>query len=155
MHPTATIVPVTAQLRRFIDRAPSEVFAAYRDIDRRVRWQPDPEEIIVLESHDFQVGGVDRFLYRSRHYPSLAGMVRYERIIDDECMVYTRRLSDTGDRTLAVSVVSWSLRPKGSGTEITLAEQTTSLDGSAPIEGSKYRLATMLDRLAAHLTVGG
>lgn len=150
-NPAATIVPVTVRARRSLAHRPSEILAAYGDIRRRVRWQADPEEIFVLESHDFRVGGVDHFVYRSRHYPSLNGTVRYERIEDDG-LVYTRSLADEDGRTMAISVVSWSLQPCPAGTEVTIAEHTTSLDGSPPIEGSEYRLKTLLDRLSFHLS---
>jgi uncharacterized protein YndB with AHSA1/START domain len=147
----STIVPVTVQAQRALDHQASEVLAAYGDVDRRVRWQADPEEIFVLESHDFRVGGIDHFVYRSRHYPNLVGTVRYERI-EDHCLVYTRRLADADDRTVTISVVSWRLRPCSNGTEVIIAEHTTSLAGSIPIQGNEYRLKTMLDRLGFHLS---
>lgn len=148
--PAITIVPVTVRASRALAHRPDEILAAYGDIRRRVRWQADPEEILVLEAHDFRIGGTDHFVYRSRHYPGLLGTVRYERI-EDEVLVYTRTLADEDGRTVAISVVSWALQPCAAGTEVTIAEHTTSLDGSAPIEGSEYRLQTLLDRLSIEL----
>ena len=84
------IVHDTLHFERTFSRPPSVVFAAYADVDQRVVWSaPSDDEIVIFESHDFTVGGVDTFICGLKESPSFAGTTRYEHIVDDEAIVFT------------------------------------------------------------------
>ena len=130
------------------------MFAAYAEIDQRVIWSaPSDDEIVIFESHDFAVGGVDHFICGRKESPSFAGTTRYEHIVDGEVIVFTERLVTTAGDLLAMSLVTWAVTPDdGGGTVLTITDQVTSAAGDGPIVGSRHGYAAMLDQLDAHLS---
>ncbi|WP_420452362.1 SRPBCC domain-containing protein [Ilumatobacter sp.] len=134
--------------------APADVvFAAYADVDQRVVWSaPSDDEIVIFESHDFTVGGVDRFICGMKDDPSFAGTTRYELIVPDEVIVFSERLVTTDGQLLAMSLVTWAVEDTGSGgTLLTITDQVTSAAGDGPIDGSRHGYTAMLDQLDAFL----
>lgn len=154
-EPSTAIVPVTVRLERILDHRPALVFDAYADVDQRAQWYVSSDEVVIYESHDFRVAGTDQFRCGHRDDPSFASTVRYEHIVDNRCILFTERLRDSADQLLAISVVTWTMAPSGAGTLLAVTDQTTSVVGSAPIEGSKYGYEVMVDRLAGHLADRG
>ncbi|MDH3680550.1 MAG: SRPBCC domain-containing protein [Acidimicrobiia bacterium] len=149
--PYPAIVPVTIQVERNLRQRPELVFDAYADVDQRVRWRASSDEPVVFQSHDFRVGGTDHFVRGLPGSPSCAGTTCYEHIATNERIVFTERFVDSGDQLLAISVVTWTIAPSGTGALLIITDQTTSVVGSGPIEGSRYAYQVMLDRLARHL----
>ena len=148
---TDTVLHETIRLERQLQHPPAAVFAAYADVEQRVAWTaPSDEEIVIFESDDFSVGGVDRFLCGPRDAPDFVGTTRYEDIVDSERIVFTERLSH-GDELLAMSLITWSLTPSKTGTTLVVTDQVASLAGQGPIDGSREGYTAILDRLAAHL----
>ncbi len=148
------IVHDTLRFERILRQPPQVVFAAYADIDQRVIWSaPSAEEIVVFESHDFVVGGVDHFICGLRDSPGFAGTTRYEYIVDDEVIVFDERLVTTAGDLLAMSLVTWAITPAdGGGGVLTITDQVTSAAGDGPIDGSRHGYTAMLDQLDAHLS---
>jgi uncharacterized protein YndB with AHSA1/START domain len=144
----------TIRFERKLARPPHVVFAAYADIDQRIVWSaPSDDEIVIFESHDFAVGGVDRFICGLKDSPSFAGTTRYEHIVDGELIVFGERLVTTAGELLALSLVTWVVTPDGDGgTVLTITDQVTSATGDGPIDGSRHGYAAMLDQLDAHLS---
>lgn len=147
------IVHDTLRFERNFTRPPSTVFAAYADVDQRVVWSaPSDDEIVIFESHDFSVGGVDTFMCGLKESPSFAGTTRYEHIVDDEAIVFTERLVTIAGDLLAMSLVTWAVADNGSGgTLLTIIDQVTSASGDGPIVGSRDGYNAMLDQLDAFL----
>lgn len=148
------IVHDTLRFERSFTRPPDIVFAAYADVDQRVVWSaPSDDEIVIFESHDFTVGGVDTFICGLKESPSFAGTTRYEHIVDDDVIVFAERLVTTDGDLLAMSLVTWAVADNGSGgTVLTITDQVTSASGDGPIEGSRHGYTAMLDQLDAFLT---
>ncbi len=148
------IVHDTLRFERTLAQPPHVVFAAYADIDQRVIWSaPSFDEIVVFESHDFTVGGVDHFICGLKDSPGFAGTTRYEHIVDGELIVFTERLVTTDGELLAMSLVTWSVTlDDKSGTVLTITDQVTSAAGDGPIDGSRHGYAAMLDQLDGHLS---
>lgn len=151
---TVDVVHDTLRFERVLAHPPDVVFAAYADVDQRVLWSaPSDDEIVIFESHDFAVGGVDHFICGLKESPSFAGTTRYELIVDDEVIVFSERLVATNGDLLAMSLVTWAVTPDGKGaTVLTITDQVTSAAGDGPIHGSRDGYNAMLDQLDAHLS---
>ncbi len=149
------VVRVMISVERDLDCRPELIFDAYADIDQRTRWSVPDDEIVVFESHDFRVGGIDRFIRGPREHPTIAGTIRYEHIVSQECIVFTERLSNPNNELLAVSLITWLIVSSGTSSRLTITDQTTSVAGSRPIEGAQYGYEVMLDRLTHHLANRG
>ncbi len=128
------------------------MFDAYADIDQRTVWSaPSDDEIVIFETHDFSVGGADRFICGPKEAPSFAGTTHYHAIVDGETIVFTERLTDLDDNLSAVSLVTWNVVADGSGSLLTIIDQVASIVGDGPIHGSRHGYTAMLDQLAKHL----
>lgn len=146
------IVPVTIRVERHLQHRPEEVFDAYADIEQRTKWLTGPEDTISYESHDFRTGGSDYFVQQRHGGRSVSGTNRYEHIVVSECIVIAERRLTTDGRLLTLSLTSWSVAPEGPGSALAITYQTTSVVGSQPIEGARYRYEMMVDRLTRHLS---
>ena len=151
---TTQIVHDTLRFEKAFTQPPSVVFAAYADVDQRAVWSaPTDDEIVIFESHDFTVGGVDRFICGLKESPNFAGTTRYEHIVDDEVIVFSERLVTTVGDLLAMSLVTWAVAADSSGgTVLTITDQVTSAAGDGPIEGSRQGYKAILEQLDAHLS---
>jgi uncharacterized protein YndB with AHSA1/START domain len=149
-----SVVHDTLRFERTLDHPPDVVFAAYADIEQRIVWSaPSADEIVIFESHDFAVGGVDHFICGPKESPTFGGTTRYEHIVDDEVIVFSERLVTTDGDLLAMSLVTWVIAPNDAGgTVLTVTDQVTSAAGDGPIEGSLHGYNAILDHLAAHLS---
>ncbi len=149
---TTDLAHATLTFERHFPHPAPAVFDAYADIDQRVVWSaPSENEIVIFESHDFTVGGTDRFLCGLKEAPSFAGITRYHAIIDGAMIVFTEHLTALDDRVLAISLVTWTVEPDRDGAKLTIVDQVTSLSGSGAIEGSRHGYTAMLDQLERHL----
>ncbi len=148
------IVHDTLRFERTLSHPPNVVFAAYADIDQRVAWSaPSADEVVIFESHDFVVGGVDHFICGLKDSPEFAGTTRYEHIVDGEVIVFSERLVTTAGDLLAMSLVTWSIAPGEIGTTVlTIIDQVTSVAGDGPVDGSRQGYIAMLDQLEKHLS---
>ncbi|MEL6893465.1 MAG: SRPBCC domain-containing protein [Actinomycetota bacterium] len=143
----------TLRFERHFDHPPRVVFDAYADIEQRTIWSaPSDDEVVIFETHDFSVGGVDRFICGLRESPSFAGTTRYHAIVDGETIVFTERLTNLDDDLSAVSLVTWHVTADGDGSLLTIIDQVTSIVGDGPIHGSRHGYTAMLDQLTEHLT---
>jgi uncharacterized protein YndB with AHSA1/START domain len=152
MSITAVLGHDTIQLERSYSQPPSAVFRAYSDIDLRSEWSaPSDEEEVVFDAHDFRVGGVDQYRCGLKGQMSFAGTTRYEHIVDGELIVYTERLVTIEGALQAMSLVTWSVQPEGTGSRLTIVDQVASVDGDGPITGSRHGYAAMLEQLGIFL----
>lgn len=148
------VVHDTLRFERTMAHPPNVVFAAYADIDQRVVWSaPSDDEIVIFESHDFAVGGLDHFICGLKESPNFAGTTRYEHIVDNDVIVFSERLATTDGDLLAISLVTWAVTPADSGeTTLTITDQVTSAAGDSPVEGSRHGYNATLDQLDKHLS---
>ncbi len=151
---TTDVVHETLRFERTLAHPPNVVYAAYADVDQRVAWSaPSDDEIVIFESHDFTVGGVDHFICGLKESPNFAGTTRYELIVDGEVIVFSERLVTTDGDLLAMSLVTWAVASDDhGGTLLTITDQVTSAAGDGPIRGSRDGYTAMLDQLEAHLS---
>jgi uncharacterized protein YndB with AHSA1/START domain len=149
------VVHDTLRFERTLNHPPDVVFAAYADIEQRIVWSaPSADEIVIFESHEFAVGGVDHFICGPKESPSFVGTTRYEHIVDGEVIVFSERLVTSGEDLLAMSLVSWVIAPNDAGgTVLTVTDQVTSAAGDGPIDGSRHGYNAILDQLGTHLAM--
>lgn len=146
------VVHETLRFERRLSQPPSTVFAAYADIDQRTIWSAPSDDIVIFESHEFAVGGIDHFICGPKEDPGWAGTTRYEHIVDGEMIVFTERLTTTAGHLLAMSLVTWAVTPDNAGgTLLTITDQVTSAAGDGPIDGSRHGYNVVLDQLDTHL----
>ncbi|MEM9747934.1 MAG: SRPBCC domain-containing protein [Actinomycetota bacterium] len=149
---TTDLAHDTLRFERRFAHPPRVVFDAYADIDQRVTWSaPSDDEVVIFETHDFTVGGIDRFICGPKESPSFAGTTRYHAIVDGETIVFTERLTNLDDDLSAVSLVTWNVTADGDGSLLTIVDQVASIVGDGPIHGSRHGYTAMLDQLAKHL----
>ncbi len=142
----------TIRFERTLSHPPPAVFAAYAEVDQRVEWTaPTADEVIIFETEDFQVGGVDQFICGTAAAPELAGTTRYEDIVENERIVFTERLVH-GDDLLAMSLVTWTMSATADGCTLVITDQVTSVAGQGPVDGSRAGYDAILDRLVGHLS---
>lgn len=145
----------TLTMERTLAAPPRRVFAAFADAEVRATWTvPSDDEILIYSQSDFRIGGIDRFRCGLRAAPAYEGEVRYLDIVPDERVIYSEVLSADGS-PMAVSLITWELRPVGDGTRLILTDQIVSLAGHDPIEGSTVGYTAALDNLDAHLATNG
>jgi uncharacterized protein YndB with AHSA1/START domain len=146
-----SIVHETFVIERTFEASPQRVFAAYADVEMRMRWGvPSDDEQIIYSESNFHVGGSDVYRCGSKGDLKYTGHVRYEHIVGDQRIIFVERVS-LGDTELCVSLVSWELLPKQRGTLLVLTDQIASLVGSEMIEGAKRGTSAALDNLARKL----
>ena len=145
------VVPVTFRAERQLPHRPAAVFEAFADVDQWARWLVPPDESLVIQSHDFRVGGFDVYLRGRSGRSKEAATNRYEHIDRDERIVFTQRTSDGNGQLLLACLIAWDISANGSGSQLTITDQSTSVAGSRPIEGKRYAYELMLDRLEDHL----
>lgn len=149
---TTDLAHDTLRFERHFDHPPRVVFDAYADIDQRTIWSaPSDDEVVIFETHDFTVGGTDRFICGPKESPSFAGTTRYHAIVDGETIVFTERLTNLDDDLAAVSLVTWAVTADGEGSMLAIVDQVTSIVGDGPIDGSRQGYNAVLDQLAAYL----
>ncbi|MBV9819752.1 MAG: SRPBCC domain-containing protein [Solirubrobacterales bacterium] len=132
-------------VRREYPHPPAQVFAAWADPARKLRWfdlsgGPAPDYRC-----DFRVGG-DETLRTS----GLAYRATYRDIVQDERIVYTYEVV-AQERLASVSVASVQLRPTPGGTELTYVESAAFLDGLDDADTRTRGTGTQLHRLATVL----
>lgn len=155
----AEAVPPTTHETLVFERrfrvAPDAVFAAYADVDLRVQWStPSPTAAVVYSAADFRVDGADHFRCGGADDLRFEGVVRYLDIVEARRIVYSEVIATSGER-LAVSLVTWDLRPVPQGTRLVVTDQLVSFVGAEMIEGSRLGMTAALDNLVTTLAPNG
>jgi uncharacterized protein YndB with AHSA1/START domain len=150
--PGITLTHDTFVLERDFAVSPSEVFAAYKDPDERVRWAAPPGHGMKILQARFEIGGTDDYVCGPGGDLRLNGTLHYLDIQEDARIIFAERIAD-GDRPLAMSLVSWTFEPIDKGTHVTVLTQVTSLVGEDMLAGSRGGRSIVLDNLASQLGV--
>jgi uncharacterized protein YndB with AHSA1/START domain len=145
------VVHETLTFQRIYDTSPTQVFAAFADVERRARWSaPSPNTIIVYSKSDFAVGGADESRCGAASDPQYAVRTHYHDIVQDRRIVFTEAVSTLGE-LLAVSLITWELIAVRGGTKVVVTDQLTAIDGADMVSGTRFGMTAALDNLAREL----
>ena len=142
----------TLRFERHIADAPKVVFAAYSDVQQRVRWGvPSDAAVLIYDAAEFRHGGTDRFRCGPKNDPSINGTTHYLSIAAEQHIVSSETLDRNGQQ-LAAALTTVEFRPKATGTELVVTVQIASFIGEGMIEGYEQGHRASLDSLARFLT---
>ena len=130
--------------------APSVVFAAYADADRRACWAPPKSDAMRILRAEFEVSGVDEFVCGPRGELRMRGTTFYLDIEPDARTVFAERIAD-GEVAVGAALVTWILESIDTGTRVTKHVQVMSMVGDPIIQGSRYGRWAAMENLAEHL----
>ncbi len=133
-------------LKRHINGTPEQVFAAWTDPKKRVRWFGPQQTLIdsVKAEMDVRAGGKYRMSFKTDdgEYHEVGGT--YREVFPFERLQFTWAWHSTPERE---SLVTVTLRPDGSGTMLTLLHEQ--FFDQAAADGHTRGWTGTLDKLAA------
>jgi uncharacterized protein YndB with AHSA1/START domain len=139
----------TFTLERAYSAAPERVFAAWADPAARARWFAGDESEHAL---DFRAGGRETVVRQGKAgEPTLRFESEYHDIVPNERIVYTSTLFSNGEPA-TVSLTTVRFAPAGDGTQLTVIEQGTFLDGKEQPDWREIGTSDQLAALAKELT---
>jgi uncharacterized protein YndB with AHSA1/START domain len=142
----------TLVFERTVPATVSQVFAAYADIDARVRWgAPSDRSVLIYDAADFSVGGIDRFRCGSKDDPKYHGTTWYHDIVPDSRIVSTERIEANG-QSLCVSLTTVEFLPAGAETRLKTTVQIASFVGVEMVKGNEVGHNASLDNLVRYFT---
>jgi uncharacterized protein YndB with AHSA1/START domain len=140
----------TLDFERTVPARASQVFAAYADIDERVRWgAPSDRSVLIYDAADFHVGGIDRFRCGSKNDPKYHGTTWYQDIVPDIRIVSTERIEAEG-QSLCVSLTTVEFLPAGDQTRLKTTVQVASFVGAEMVKGNEVGHNASLDNLVQY-----
>jgi uncharacterized protein YndB with AHSA1/START domain len=142
----------TLVFERTVPATVSQVFAAYADIDARVRWgAPSDRSVLIYDAADFSVGGIDRFRCGSKDDPKYHGTTWYQDIVPDSRIVSAERV-DADGQSLCVSLTTVEFLPAGGETRLKTTVQVASFVGGEMVKGNEVGHNAALDNLVRYFT---
>ena len=149
----SALEPDTLVLTRRLDAAPARVFRAWSDGDEYASWAVPGEGWVEAEREwDFREGGVQRSLFGPEGAPSIESLGRFVLIAPDRRIVSTGTMRDVArDVVSAATMMTLDLVPAGTGTALTLIDQSVFLGEGETPEMRRAGWDWILDRLADHL----
>jgi uncharacterized protein YndB with AHSA1/START domain len=141
----------TFVIKRQFRFTPAQVFAAWSSKEAKEKWfvgppgwKPDVREL------DFRVGGHER-LEGKRPDGTLSKFhARYHQIVPNERIVYVYDMY-SGEIQTSVSLVTISLQPSKTGTDLLITEQGVFLDGHDDPRGREHGTNVLMDQLERSL----
>lgn len=140
------------QLQRAIGAPRARVFRAWRDASSLQRWYLPGDDgwTSSIETHDFRPGGGKRLTFGPAGEPPYAEDCRNEDIRADERIVYTMTIL-RGEDPLSASIVTVEFVDDSAGTQLTVTEQMTAVDGEDSAADRERGWGEVLDKLEAEL----
>jgi len=128
--------------------APVErVFAAFANPEERASWgTPSETAAFIYDKVDFREGGVDVFRCGDKSNPQYRGVTTYYDIAPNERIIASEVVESKG-RKLLISMSTTTFEPEGSGTNIVVTVELTSLAGEDMLNGAKFGHNASLDNL--------
>lgn len=148
--PAARVTQRTLRVQGEVPAPTHRVWQAYADVRERQTWAAPPGEAVIYDRSDFSVGGLDEYRCGPPHDLANLVTVRYHDIVPDRGFLSCEVLRRHG-RTVATSILDWTLEPVGPATTVVATVQVASTVGPALIQGFRNGHARTLDSLREHL----
>ncbi|MCW2920614.1 MAG: hypothetical protein JWL76_488 [Thermoleophilia bacterium] len=138
-------------IERTYAHRPEHVFAAFADLDTKVRWFGDSDAVSNgSQALDFREGGTERLHMTLPDGSAMTYDARYLDIVDNARMVYAYDMTMGGQR-ISATIASMELQPVDGGTRLVLTEHGIYLDGLDKPSQREDGTEQLLDRLGAAL----
>src|ERR1700683_1772193 len=148
---TRTVTCSTFTIERTLAASPSQVFAAFADVNLKSRMlaSSDGEEIGDALGHaefDFRIGGRERFEFVEEDGRTMKYDALYYDIVPDQRIVYAYEMY-AGESRISVSVASIELLENASSTTVIWTEQGAFLDGLDTSDQREGGTSWMIDNM--------
>ena len=115
---------------RTLPLPPERLFEVLTDARHREKWgAPDADTVLIVEKEDVSVGGQDRHRCGPKDAPEFLVDTRWYDLTSPERAVFTETLIFGGHAAMT-SLVTYSLTPKGNGTELGVTVAVSSFTGA-------------------------
>jgi uncharacterized protein YndB with AHSA1/START domain len=146
------VIHSTFVLERNYDVPPARVFKAFADIDAKRRWFAGGEGWETDEYQlDFKVGGKEIWRGSPKDGPKIRNDTIYRDIVPDERIIFAYDMFINENR-ISCSLTTVELKPKGTGTTLTLTEHGAFLDGYDNPKMRESGWGGLLESLGKELT---
>jgi uncharacterized protein YndB with AHSA1/START domain len=149
-----SVVHGSFTIKRVYDATPAQVFHALTDETAKARWFTGGEAQTMIERFmDVRPGGRERA--RGRWTSGLVTTFDavYFDVVPNARLVYAYEMH-LDQRKISVSLATMQLKPAGSGTELTVTEHGSFLDGYDDAGSREHGTSLLLDQLGASLRDG-
>jgi uncharacterized protein YndB with AHSA1/START domain len=146
----SSVTHATFEVERRYPGAPTVAFAAWSDPAVKARWFGRAGRDEDTYELDFRVGGRERWQGRAPDGRLHVFDARYQDIVAPERIIFSYDMHIDG-RRISVSLVTVTLEPRGTGTQLTLVEQGAFLDALDDPAQRQGGFEALLDRLATVL----
>jgi len=144
---TSVLIEPSLTLKRRLKAAPAEVYAAWTDPEKIVKWF-GPEQIETLRAQaDARVGGGFRIVMRSPDGEEHDVSGIYREVVPNEKLVFTWAWRSTPERE---SIVTVQIKPDGRGSLLTLIHEKFFDEGARDRHQEGW--TGCLDKLARYLS---
>jgi uncharacterized protein YndB with AHSA1/START domain len=155
---TRTVTCSTFTIERTLAASPSQVFAAFADVNLKSRMlaSSDGEEIGDALGHaefDFRIGGRERFEFVEEDGRKMAYDALYYDIVPNERILYTYEMY-AGESRISVSVASIELLESATATTLIWTEQGAFLDGLDTSDLREGGTSWMIDNMVEYFDAG-
>src|SRR5580658_880601 len=151
---TRTVTCNTFTIERTLAALPSQVFAAFADVNLKTRMLADADggevgEALGHAEFDFRVGGRERFEFVEEDGRKMSYDAQYYDIVPNERIVYAYEMY-AGESRISVSVASIELLKGAASTTLIWTEQGAFLDGLDTADMREGGTSWMIDNMAAY-----
>jgi len=152
---TDKLVHSAFTVERHYPATPEKVFACFRDTDKLRRWLVEGEGWSIDGfTHDFQVGGFDRSLFRWQNGPQISNDGVYHEIVDNERIITSYSMAMEG-KIFSVSLLTQTFEARDGGTLLTMTEQGTYMGDESAVAGREEGFRELLGKLGEEIARNG
>jgi uncharacterized protein YndB with AHSA1/START domain len=154
-----TVTCSTFTIERTLSALPSEVFAAFADVNLKTRMlapsdDEDGGEAFAHAEFDFRIGGRERFEFVEEDGRKMSYDALYYDIVPNHRLVYSYEMYADGSR-ISVSVASIELLEMTTSTALIWTEQGAFLDGLDTSDLREGGTSWMVDNMAEYFDARG
>jgi len=137
-------------MHRALPLSPDRLWDVLTDPKLREHWNgPDAQTMLVTETADLRVGGLDRHRFGPADAPEFVVDTRWYDLTQPIRAVFTETLI-FGGATACTSLVTYSLEAAGKGTELSVTVAVSSFTGPETLEEVRHGWNGGLDNLALY-----
>jgi uncharacterized protein YndB with AHSA1/START domain len=149
-----TVTCSTFTIERTLAAMPTQVFAAFADVDLKTRMLASSDDEAVGEAFaraefDFRVGGRERFEFVEEDGRTMKYDALYYDIVPDQRIVYSYEMYADGSR-ISVSVATIELLESATSTKVIWTEQGAFLDGLDTSDLREGGTSWMIDNMVEY-----